>query len=338
MFSTTKGEGMSTTKGNGRVTVAGKTTLAMSRRAVIVAGLAGVAGACTGPRTSGSPFSAGHERPQLDVPPGATDSHIHILDTRFPATANWRGEPVNDATVAAYRKVQSRLGTQRVVVVTPSTYGTDNRATLDALGQFGAAARGVIVIDSDAPPSDLALMAASGIRGIRVNFVSPQPWGRSDVRRLNATARIAADMGWHVQIYAKADQILDMAPAIMKLPVPVVLDHLGSVEPEHGYTSDEYNAILRLLSERKIWMKLSGAYISSRSGGPLYADLSSIARSYVDIASDRLVWGSDWPHRGQAAKLPDEAALLDLLLDWAPDRSQRERILVDNPARLYGFI
>ena len=316
--------------------VADRAASSISRRAAVI-GLAGLVGGCAGSRIAGSPFSLGQERPQLRMPRGGTDSHIHILDTRFPATPGWRGEPVNDATVAAYRQVQRRLGTERVVVVTPSTYGTDNRATLDALTQFGEAARGVIVIDSDAPPSNLKSMAAFGIRGIRVNFVSPQPWGRSDLRRLDATARIAADMDWHVQIYAKADQILDMAPAIAKLPAPVVLDHLGSVEPGHGLDGDGHRPILRLLSTGQTWMKLSGAYISSRSGPPFYADLNAIARSYVDVAPDRLVWGSDWPHRGQAAKLPDEAALLDLLLDWVPDGLQRQRILVDNPARLYGF-
>lgn len=308
----------------------------LSRRALIGgAGLA-VLGACAGGKRSASPFSIGDAPPAIRVPSGACDSHIHILDPRFPAVPGWRGEPVNDATVTAYRRYQARIGTQRVVVVTPSTYGADNRATLDALDQFGGSARGVIVIDSDAPPTDLASMTARGVRGIRVNFVSPQPWGRTDQRRLADTARIAAQHGWHIQIYARGSQIAEMEGALAALPVPLMIDHLGSVAPA-DFDGAGHAAILRLLGNGRTWLKLSGAYISSVTG-PDYRDLDGIAQSYVRAAPERLVWGSDWPHRGQAARLPDDAALIDLLRRWAPDAMVRDRILVDNPVSFYGFV
>lgn len=312
-----------------------RVTMDLSRRAVIGgAGLAALS-ACAGPRRLTSPFSIGEGPPALRVPRGACDSHIHIIDPRFPAVPGWKGEPVNDASVAAYRQFQARIGTQRVVVVTPSTYGADNRATLDALEQFGTSARGVIVIDSDAPPADLAGMTARGVRGIRVNFVSPQPWGKSDVRRLTATARIAAEQGWHIQIYARAQQIADMETVLAALPVPLMIDHLGAVAPTDAAGPDQA-AILRLLANGQTWLKLSGAYISSLSG-PDYHDLDAIAHSYVRAAPERLVWGSDWPHRGQASRLPDDATLLDLLGRWAPDAALHDRILVDNPRRFYSF-
>lgn len=307
----------------------------LSRRTLI--GGAGLAmlGACARPHRLTSPFSIGEGPPVLRVPRGACDSHIHIIDPRFPATPGWRGEPVNDASVAAYRRFQARIGTQRVVVVTPSTYGVDNRATLDALNQFGASARGVIVIDSDAPPADLAALTAGGVRGIRVNFVSPQPWGRSDPRRLTDTARIAAEHGWHIQVYARGPQIAEMEAVLVTLPVPLIIDHLGAVAPADA-SGPGHAAILRLLDKGRTWLKLSGAYISSVSG-PEYRDLDAIAKSYVEAAPDRLVWGSDWPHRGQTGPSPDDAALFDLLGRWAPDAAVRYSILVDTPRRFYAF-
>lgn len=308
----------------------------MARRELMTIGLASLAAACVPRSEIESPYSSGAARPLLRVPRLACDSHIHILEPRFPATPGWKGEPVGDASVAAYRRFQARIGTERVIVVTPSTYGADNSATLDALDQFGEKARGVIVIDCDAPPADIESMRARGVRGIRVNFVSPQPWGRSDERRLVATAQIAADLGWHIQIYAKADQIAAMEPVIAMLPVATVIDHLGSVDPVGRTGSPGHAAILNLLAGGKTWMKLSGAYISSKAGPP-YGDLQAIAGSYVAAAPERMLWGSDWPHRGQSRRLPDDAALLDLLMQWAPDRETRRRILVDNPAELYGF-
>lgn len=270
------------------------------------------------------------------VPAGACDSHIHILDPRFPATPGWRGEPVGLADVGAYRKYQARIGTQRVVVVTPSTYGTDNAATLDALRQFGERARGVVVIDCYGVRPDLAAMHAAGVRGIRVNFVSPQPWGQSDAQRLKDTARIAAEMGWHIQIYARSGQLQALQGTIADLGVPVVIDHLGNVSPPDP-NDIGHLAVRRLLGNGRTWLKLSGPYISSRTGAPGYEDVRLIARNYVNEAPDRLVWGSDWPHRGQAAHMPDDAKLLDQLLWWAPDPALRTRILVENPRTLYGF-
>ena len=233
--------------------------------------------------------------------------------------------------MAAYRRLQERIGTRRAVIVTPSTYGTDNRATLDALHQMGAQARGVAVIDCDAAPP------RAGICALRVNFVSPQVWGHTDTTRLHATARLAQEMGWHIQIFARASQIAAMETDLAALPVPLVIDHLGFVTPQEPGAPEGHAAVLRLLGNGRTWVKLSGAYIASGEGAPAYADLAPIARAYVVQAPDRLVWGSDWPHRGHDDNLPDDARLLDLLDGWAGDARTRDAILVGNPARLYGF-
>ncbi len=308
----------------------------IDRRTFVAAGAATLLGACV---TEGvtSPFSSGNGRPRLRLPRAACDSHIHILDPRFPPTPGWTGPGVDNASVAAYRAFQARIGTERAVVVTPSTYGIDNSATIDALGQFGAGARGVAVIDCYALPADLRQMGEAGITGLRVNFVSPQVWGRTDVQRLQDTARIAADHGWHVQIYARAADLAAMAQQIAGLPTSVVIDHFGYPALGGEGANPAWPAILRLLENGRTWVKLSGPYIASRAGPPGYADLLDHARQLVRAASERLVWGSDWPHRGQSANWPDDAGLIDLLLAWVPDEQQRNAILVTNPARLYGF-
>ena len=158
------------------------------------------------------PFSSGTEAPKTSAPPNACDAHIHIFSTRFPASPHWKGEPVVDSDVAAYRLFQRRIGTSRVVVVTPSTYGIDNRATLDGVAQLGPAARAVVVVDQDITDAELKQMAAQRAVGIRVNFVTPQSWGVTTADRLETMAKKVHPLGWHVQVYMTGDQIADLEP------------------------------------------------------------------------------------------------------------------------------
>lgn len=281
------------------------------------------------------PFSAGTEPPSMRVPPGACDCHIHILSTRFPASPHWKGQPVLDSDVAAYRRLQARLGTSRVVVVTPSTYGTDNRATLDGVAQFGPSARAVVVVDLDINDAELRAMAAQGAVGIRVNFGTPQSWGATTAERLEAMARKVEPLGWHVQIYATGDQIVGLEPVLRRLPTPLVIDHLARLPPDQGVSHPAYAVVRRLLDGGRTWMKLSGAYLNTASGPPAYADATAVAKSFAAAAPERMVWGSDWPHRGEK-HIPNDARLLDLLAEWVPDDRARVRVLVDNPATLYG--
>ena len=282
------------------------------------------------------PFSSGTEAPTIAVPPKACDCHIHILSTRFSASPHWKGQPVLDSDVAAYRQVQARLGTSRVVVVTPSTYGTDNRATLDGVAQFGPSARAVVVVDLDITEAELRAMAAQGAVGIRVNFGTPQSWGPTTAERLETMARKVAPLGWHVQIYATGDTIVELEPVLSRLPTPLVIDHLARLSPAQGVNHPAFAVVRRLLDGGRTWMKLSGAYLNTASGPPAYADATAVAKAFAAAAPERMVWGSDWPHRGEK-HLPDDAQLLDLLAEWVPDDRARARVLVDNPAKLYGF-
>ena len=210
-----------------------------SRREILKTGLRAlsVASVVSGGRAfaqNAVPFSSGTEKPKTSVPPGACDSHIHIFSRRFPASPHWKGEPVVDSDVGAYRLFQKRIGTSRVVVVTPSTYGIDNRATLDGVAQFGKSARAVVVVDLDISDAELKQMASQGAVGIRVNFVTPQSWGVTTAERLETMARKVHALRWHIQIYATGDQIVELSPVLSRLPTPLVIDHLARLPPKQG--------------------------------------------------------------------------------------------------------
>ena len=286
------------------------------------------------------PHSVGLNRPQRQLPPGACDSHMHIFDPRFAPSPHWPRTPP-DAPVAAYRLLQQRLGTSRAVVVTPSTYGTDNACTLDALDQLGDSARGVAVVAQDVTDAELARLAARRVRGLRVNFVSPQSWGETTPDMLAMLARKVANHpqcgGWHVQVFAQPEQIVALAPLLQALPLPLVIDHMGRIDPAEGPAAPAYGVIRRLLDGGNTWVKLSGAYMRSTVHGPSYRDTLPLGRALVQAAPERLVWGSDWPHTTEPPGTVDDAALADLLRAWAGTDTTIDAILVSNPARLYGF-
>jgi predicted TIM-barrel fold metal-dependent hydrolase len=270
------------------------------------------------------------------MPAGACDSHMHIFDPRFAPSPHWQRTPPR-AGVAAYRLLQQRLGTQRCVVVTPSTYGTDNACTLDALAQLGAAARGVAVVDAAADDAELDRLAALGVCGLRVNFVSPQSWGSTTPQMLERLAHKAARLGWHIQLLAEPEQIVAMQALLAGLPTPLVIDHLGRIDPAEGEASPAFAVLRRLLDAGRTWVKLSGVYMRSREGAPCYGDVQPLGRAFVQAAPERMLWGSDWPHTTEAPGSVDDAGLLAVLRSWCPSDRVMDGILVANPARLYGF-
>ncbi|ANY63021.1 2-pyrone-4,6-dicarboxylate hydrolase [Comamonas aquatica] len=290
--------------------------------------------------TTPVPHSVGLNRPLRQLPPGACDSHMHIFDPRFASSPHWRRTPPV-APVAVYRQLQARLGTTRTVVVTPSTYGTDNACTLDALDQLGDSARGVAVVNWDVGAEELARLAARRVRGLRVNFVSPQSWGTTTPEMLNTLARQVAEhpacAGWHIQVFAHPEQLIALAPQLRALPVPLVIDHLGRIDPAEGPAAAAYGVVRGLLDGGHTWVKLSGAYMRSAVHGPSYADTLPLGRALVQAAPDRLVWGSDWPHTTEASGTVNDASLVDLLQAWTGSNAAMDRILVSNPVRLYGF-
>ncbi len=259
---------------------------------------------------------------------------MHIFDSRFPLAEKARRKEA-DAPVAEYRKLQQRLGLQRVVVVQPTAYGRDNRCTLEAISALGVGARGIAVVDTRVTDAELARLTQAGIRGVRFRMLDqPElPWEMLD----EMAARIAA-FGWHIQFQMDGRYFEEREDLLKRLPGTLVIEHIGKflepVPPDHP----GFQSLARLMDTGRCWVKLSGAYMMSKSGPPLYADIGALAKELVKRAPERLVWASNWPHpMSRGGPMPDDEVLLDLMLDWAPDERTRNRILSDNPAKLYGF-
>ncbi|MCP3710171.1 amidohydrolase family protein [Paraburkholderia sp. CNPSo 3274] len=274
---------------------------------------------------------------RIQAPAFACDSHVHIYDRRFAASPGNGARIVDRATVEDYRRVQERTGTQRTVIVTPRPYGTDNCVTLDAIRQLGIEnARGVAVLRPEVSDAELDMLDRGGIRGIRFTLYTPhQAVVTFDM--VEPLARRIAELGWHVQLHWTADQIVEHEALLTRLPCKMVFDHLARLPLPAGISHPAYGVVRRLAASGRVWVKLSGAYLDSQvglAGG--YADLAETARAWAALLPERTVWGSDWPHVTEKHK-PDTAAIFDLLGAWVDDEAGRERILVDNPAELYGF-
>jgi D-galactarolactone isomerase len=278
-------------------------------------------------------WSSGTELPKLKPPANACDCHHHIYESKYPVDPKATLRP-GDATVDDYRVLQKRIGTTRHVIVQPSTYGTMNAPTLDALVAFGPEARAVAVVDTTVADAELKRMNELGVRGIRFNLAQA---GATTPEMIEPLAKRIADYGWHIQINANPDKIMEIMPILQNLPTPIVFDHLAHIPEPEGVKHPLYGQVLALIDKGKTWVKLSGAYADTKVGPPTYADSTAVAQAYVKAAPERLVWGSDWPHPSERETKPDDAVLIDLMLVWVPDEAVRNRIFVDNAAALYGF-
>jgi predicted TIM-barrel fold metal-dependent hydrolase len=278
------------------------------------------------------PNSAGTEAPRTKAPANAADCHIHIYDAQFKSAV----PALPGATVQDYRLFQKRIGTSRVVIVTPRNYQVDNTVTVEAIKQFKGNARGVAVIRPDVTDAELKRLDAGGIRGIRFTVGDPKVAVVS-IDMIEPLAKRIADLGWHVQLNMTREQIVDNADLLNRLPTQIVFDHLGQLKAPAGIEHPAYGVIRKLIDKSRTWVKLSGAYSNTLIGPPTYADATKVAQAYVKAAPERLVWGSDWPHPSEAQHKPDDAVLFDLLAVWAPVEATRNRILVTNPEALYRF-
>lgn len=277
---------------------------------------------------------AGECRPKLRAPAGACDSHFHIYDGRFPPSADAALTP-KDALVPHYLQLRQRLGLARGVIVTPSTYGTDNRCTLDAMARLGDTVRGVAVVDTSVSTAELERLHELGIRGIRFNLLRP---GATTVHMIEPMAQRVAEMGWHVQLHLPAEDIVENCGMLSRLPVPLVFDHLGRIPPPQGIRHPAFGIILSLIQRGRAWVKISGLNLGSRIGHPGYDDLAQVARTFIQAAPERVVWGSDWPHPSRRpSDTVDDARLLDIAAEWAGTGATWYKIMTHNPEALYGF-
>jgi predicted TIM-barrel fold metal-dependent hydrolase len=276
--------------------------------------------------------------PKLAMPPLACDTHAHVCGpaSRYPYWLQRIYTPP-DALPAQYRHLLATLGVTRSVLVQPSVYGSDNRAMLDALAADPVNQRAVAVVEPDIGFAELERMHALGVRGVRCNIVDiKEGKGRLPLDMLRALAAKVQPLGWHLEFLMHVDEFPDLDPALDGFPVDVVFGHLGYMKTSLGVDAPGYQAFLRLLKSGRAWAKLTGPYRIS-SGALPYADVVPYAHTLIDAAPDRIVWGTDWPHVTMKGAMPNDGDLCDLLLDWVPDERLRHRVLVDNPAKLYGF-
>jgi predicted TIM-barrel fold metal-dependent hydrolase len=286
----------------------------------------------------------------FDVPSGACDCHTHIHGDpgKFPFFAGrvYTPELASPEEMAALHKA---LHIERVVIVTPSVYGPDNSATLFGIKARGTTARGVVVIDDKTPDSDLDAMNQAGIRGIRLNLATG---GISDPdiarQRFQAAVERIKNRDWHIQMFTNLAMISAIKELVAASAVPVVFDHFGGALGQLGPEQPGFADLLELVRSGKAYVKISGAYRAS-TRAPDYPDVLPLARALIAANSDRIIWGTDWPHpdsvtppgRKPTDLTPlyqiDDGRLFNQLPVWAPDAATRKKILVDNPARLYGF-
>ncbi len=321
----------------------------LSRRDVLIG--AGMAGASALARPIRLAFASAAQ-PQtpvnFDVPARACDCHTHIFGDpkQFPFTTPRVYTP-ETASIAEMRSLHKALHTQRVVIVQPSVYGTDGSCTLDAIKHLGPSARGIAAVSDRVSNADLDRMHRGGIRGIRINL---ETGGQSDPALARQRFKAAADRikgrDWHIEMYTRLSVIEAIKDQVLASPVPVSFDHFGGAQAALGLHQPGFDTLLRLVHSGKAYVKVSAPYRSSKQA-PGYADVTPLAKALIAANPQRINWGSDWPHPAQIPGRPiteitplyqiDDGRDFNQFATWTSGTAQLKLILVENPARLYGF-
>ena len=274
-------------------------------------------------------------QPSFALPPGATDCHAHVFGRsdqyRYAADRLYTPPPV---LLDAYLAMLDALGIARAVVVQSGVHSTNNNVIVDAIARSGGRLKGIALIPENVSDAELDRLAAAGVRGFRANLVAQTGVQFDAAKKL---AQRVKRLGWHVQFLLDVEKFPDLDQVLADFPVEVVIDHMGRPDPRRGIAAPGFQALIRLLQSGRGWSKLSAPYRTSTQTYP-YADIAPFAHALVAAVPGRLVWGTDWPHVMLDTPMPNDGALCDQLAQWAPDAAVRNRILVDNPARLYGWL
>lgn len=279
-------------------------------------------------------------KPNFTVPPLACDAHFHVFGPpdKFPYVPELRYTPPV-APLDDYLELSRQLGLQRMVFVQPSAYGKDNSCMFDAMATMGSKCRGIVDIDENITDKELKKYSDLGVRGIRINVspVKAYEAGFADkiTGRIKRLAERAKGIGWHLQFLSPGWLVRELMPVFKSLPVPFVIDHMGLFPAKEGIQNPGFQELLRLLESGQCWVKLTAVYRLS-TNIPEFKDAIPFAQALIAKAPDRLLWGSDYPHVSFADKV-DSLGLFNLLGIWAPDEKQRNKILIDNPQKLFGF-
>ena len=276
--------------------------------------------------------------PKFTVPVGTCDTHFHIFGPsgRFPYGPNRKYTPP-DSPLEDYFVLMEALGIERGVVVHPNLHGPDNAVTLDAIARSDGRFLGIVKLEASGTFEELKHLHTLGVRGVRFAF-NPQHGGTFDAEHFDRTSGWCAELGWQIELHSAPDDLIGLADRLARADIPIVIDHLGRVDVSLGFDQEPFRVLLDLAREDHIWVKLTGADRITKAGPP-YDDVVPFARALIDVAPDRMVWGTDWPHSAyfDPAKMPNDGVLMNLLPEFAPEEVVRNKILVDNAARLFGF-
>ncbi|MEW6452072.1 MAG: amidohydrolase family protein [Pseudomonadota bacterium] len=275
------------------------------------------------------------KKPKFVAPPGACDAHIHLFGpaAKYPFASD-SPYTAHDALPEDFFKLQDKLGLATGVIVSPGGYGRNSAMLSDALAKYPDRFRGIALMADDAPASEFARLTKLGVKGMRMMSAKR---GQHVPNYAVEPAKRGADHGWHVQFYPHGTDIVDYADKLLALPNDIVLDHFASIPADGGVDQPAVKAVLKMLDTGRVWLKLSGPMRCTKQNLP-YPSVTPLAHLFVKHAPERMVWGSDWPHVNlDDREMPNDGDLLDLLLAWVPDTATRNRILVDNPNKLYGF-
>lgn len=283
--------------------------------------------------TTADPRLSPRHKPKFSMPRGSCDAHCHIFGpaARFPYAAG-RSYTPEDAPKEALEALHAQLGVDRAVIVQASCHGPDNSAMLDALASNPKRYRGIAIVDDSFRDADYQSMHDAGVRGVRFNFVR-HLGGTPDMQLFYRVLDRIKGLDWHVVLHLDAGSIIPLSEMIRKLPVPYVIDHMGRVPASAGVEQAPFRALLELVKDERCWIKVCG---SERISMPPYKEAIPIAAALVEAGGERVLWGTDFPHPNSTHDA-DESELVDLIPLFAPSALAQRRVLVDNPARLYGF-
>jgi predicted TIM-barrel fold metal-dependent hydrolase len=275
-------------------------------------------------------------KPKFRPPALACDAHCHIFGpaAKFPYAPDAPYWPP-DAPFEDLQKLHKTLGIERAVIVHASCHGADMRATLDGISRAQGQYRGTAIIDERFTDRDFESMHDGGIRGVRFNFVR-HLGGRPDMAFFQRTVERVQAMGWHLILHLDATDLVELDAVFKKIPVPMVIDHMGRVKAADGLEQQPFKVLLEWMKNEKFWVKICGAERVS-SIGPPFTDAVPFAQRLIAAAPERILWGTDWPHPNVGRHMPNDGDLMDLFARMAPAAALQQKILVDNPARLYGF-
>ena len=278
---------------------------------------------------------ANHLKPSFTLPPGATDCHAHVFGARevYGYADNRLYTPPPGVLLKEYLAMLDGIGFSRGVMVHTGVHGTNNQVVLDAMAQTGVRLRAIALLREDVTDTELEALDKAGVRGFRANLVAKIGVQFDAAKRL--AARVAR-LGWHAQFLMDIENFPDFDRIAAEFPSVMVIDHMGRPDVAKDTNAPGFQALLRALKTGRVWSKLSAPYRTSRAAIP-YNDLNPFAQALVAAAPNQLVFGTDWPHVMMEGEMPNTGTLVQQLAVWVPDEATRNKILVDNPARLFGF-